>query len=1069
MPRFLLIVAVLTLSSVSLAQSAASSVSLTQSVASSVSLAQSVAPGKTHTWEPSPAERGDDGVYRRTLELHPTSTGEPAPPGQPFELIVWAATTPGPGAQIRVLPGGDRPPIVRVAAAADPVPLAVLPVSAGDVLEAELACDGLAPVRFAWHVVPVARERREELAFLRGRLTDLASGSRSPQEACTLLLEELLGDDERIGTWAGSQLAREIGERAVGLSLHDLVVRAMRHAAAFREPLLPRRSKHVFEVRLMEARALVRTRRIAEARTALEEIMPVVYELHGRGSPLALGTRQDLASCLQMEGDLEGARDLYLECVDAAAERLPAEHFEHVRLRHNAAVACFELSDFWRSLQLDQEALARLRALPQPIPKFEHAIRLQLALTTRSLGTSVPDFEDEHRRVLAELETTLGATHVDVLRLKSNLAGVLADSRRPELALPLAQEVLEARLASLGPAHPETLFSTMRLAQVFNGHGDTERALSLQREALELCERTRPPGDPLVRRTRSAVVHTLHFLERSDEAEDMSLEWIEGLRSEVRSSMVASWRERRERVATLKRDVLNLTRFGERTNVGETWQLALFELIETARAASAAGPLRIGADEHDGDLRDLFEAHAASREMLGSRAAAGAAAIEGLMEARHELDAHERSLARALAERGKLPFRSVEARSLSRAIGPRGAVVGFSVFDAGLERPLGERPGSQELFFHVSLLTHDGTLRVRLVQSLCELEQAIARWRAAIQVPVDGREVPAPKERRASEREAGRDVLALVFGDWLEQLAPEVDVLHVCLEGALALVPLDALPWSAASGAPGVLGDRFRVHHLSSFDAWNDTARHEPAPRRLLALGGLEYGTPTGDTSPRFARLPGSAAEVRAVAELFARDDAAKSLLLEGTMATRETVRAELPRTTHALFATHGTFDDELLGGLEGSVDDELSGQQIVATMAPLSLSRLALSGANLPFREDGTHAGIWTGEELAGEDLRNLELVVLSACDTNRTLRRGGLGVLSLQSALHAAGAQRSLTSLWRVKTDYGRLLIERFFEAYLDGASASDALWQAKLFLREERRLPTRFWAGWTLNGDR
>ena len=41
------------------------------------------------------------------------------------------------------------------------------------------------------------------------------------------------------------------------------------------------------------------------------------------------------------------------------------------------------------------------------------------------------------------------------------------------------------------------------------------------------------------------------------------------------------------------------------------------------------------------------------------------------------------------------------------------------------------------------------------------------------------------------------------------------------------------------------------------------------------------------------------------------------------------------------------------------------------------------------------------------------------------------------------------------------------RFFGDLLEGIEASEALWRAKVFLRDERGLPPRFWAGWTLSG--
>jgi len=812
----------------------------------------------------------------------------------------------------------------------------------------------------------------------------------------------------------------------------------------------------------MQARALVHTRRYAAARPLLEELLPQVDELHGPGSWVGLGTRQDLAACLRTGGDLEGARDLYLEAIDLADAELPPDHLEHVRLRHNAAVACFELSDAWRSLQLDQAALARLRALPEPLPAFERAIRLQLALTARSLGTHVPDFADEHRRVLTELEAELGGKHADVLRLKSNLAGALSDAGRPAAALPLAREVLDARRATLGPDHPDTLVSRLRLAQVRSGLGEHEAALAHQRAVVAACRRTRPPGDPFARRARAAAVRTLRVLGRTDAAVEAARGWIDGLRAELLSSMLASWRERRERVSALRPDLRALARFGAEVKVDARWHEALFELVETARAASAAGPLRI--DGGGGGLGRLLDELAARRRELGERATAtGPGAGQALVAALHAVDARERELARELAARGLLPFRTVDAAALREALGPRAAALGFTAFDAGLARPLGHRRGGAELDFAVTLLAPDGRVRTRVAGSLCALEDAVARWRAAVGVPVDGRDVPPPAERGAAEREAAREILALSFAGELDALAPDVDTLYVCVEGALALVPLDAL-----AGADGrLLGERFGVRCLTSFDALLAPAAPARRPSRLVAVGGLDYGA-SGGAGARFAPLPDGAAEVRAVAARFERAGAGECLLLEGADATRDAVRDALRGATHALLATHGSFDDSLVERLDGTVAGALTDEQLVATLAPLSLSFLALSGAGAASADGGVAGGRWTGEEIAGEDLRGLELVVLSACDTHRSLRRGGVGVLSLQTALHAAGARRSVTSLWRVKSDYGRLLVERFFDAYLGGASASDALWSAKRYLREERGLPPRFWAAWTLSGD-
>jgi CHAT domain-containing protein len=111
---------------------------------------------------------------------------------------------------------------------------------------------------------------------------------------------------------------------------------------------------------------------------------------------------------------------------------------------------------------------------------------------------------------------------------------------------------------------------------------------------------------------------------------------------------------------------------------------------------------------------------------------------------------------------------------------------------------------------------------------------------------------------------------------------------------------------------------------------------------------------------------------------------------------------------------------------------------------------------------------GILTAEELASFDLRNCELAVLSACETNVGIRRAGQGIQSLQTALHAAGARTAITSLWKVDDAATRRLFELFYtKLWKEKLGKADALWQAKMALRAEGH-PLRDWAGWVLSGD-
>jgi CHAT domain-containing protein len=106
-----------------------------------------------------------------------------------------------------------------------------------------------------------------------------------------------------------------------------------------------------------------------------------------------------------------------------------------------------------------------------------------------------------------------------------------------------------------------------------------------------------------------------------------------------------------------------------------------------------------------------------------------------------------------------------------------------------------------------------------------------------------------------------------------------------------------------------------------------------------------------------------------------------------------------------------------------------------------------ALKGKSIP---KGVDDGILTAQEIAQLDLRGLDLVVLSACETGLGEITGD-GVFGLQRGFKKAGAQSILMSLWKVDDAATQMLMTQFYTNMTSGMTKRLSLLEAQRYVRE------------------
>ena len=320
--------------------------------------------------------------------------------------------------------------------------------------------------------------------------------------------------------------------------------------------------------------------------------------------------------------------------------------------------------------------------------------------------------------------------------------------------------------------------------------------------------------------------------------------------------------------------------------------------------------------------------------------------------------------------------------------------------------------------------------------------------------------------------------------------------------------PLHGLPWAALPGSdPGT----FLVHEYAFAvvpvpQLLPELLQAPPRPDKelpsLLLAGGIDFGrentrdqeAPAGKLPPVpvYGPLPGTESEVNDLEKRFRSTfpQAPPPLVLGEDQATKQAILAALAATPAYRFlhlATHGFFAGEseqsiLLAEQRAALQrGDLRLLAGVAGRHPGLLSGLVFAGVNRSDRRP--EETILTALEAAELELGQVELVVLSACNTGRGQVAGGEGVLGLQRAFQLAGARSVVASLWRVPDEETHQLMREFYRRVWSNKPVPrvEALRQAQLWMLENwkprrglERLapqgppPPYVWAAFVLSGD-
>jgi CHAT domain-containing protein len=787
----------------------------------------------------------------------------------------------------------------------------------------------------------------------------------------------------------------------------------------------------------------------------------------------------NLAALYRRSGDYDKAELYFKRLLEAAPSTASGTRRERIAALNGLGDLYRLLSDLERAEAVLQEALS-----------LSNDTATDAALKAETLNNLAVLYQQSCRYPPAQqaLQTSLtllagryGLGHEKTLAVKQNLG--LAQYRAGRLDD--ARSTLQTVLAShqRHRHNPLTMASTLNaLAGVEWARGESASVRELLDDAIRLRRAWLPDPHPDLATSLGnlAIYHagigqsgqSLALFEQANAMDGGVLEYIAGFASEEQKRRYLGQKSR-HLFAYLSLVTDTMQRHPQSVRAAlDIWLQRKGMLLEIQRRYREALVYR---DASDAVLlmQDLAQKRAELMAALSTgempRSDADSARLSQLESAIDALEnrltvvspsyAEQVTLARATADlvASRLPAQSV--------------LVEFVKFDRFAFAERDPRARWQDSEYWAFLLFPDGETRLIELGDARRLDQAIADLQLGI-----AQDLEAYGQYSTDLRQAEKPAHALykrVFAPLERVFRPGTKTVFIAPDGQFNVIPFEIL----INDNQRFLVQDYRFAYLSS---GRDLLRKPLSASATGASKGLIVGAPTYDLDPKqrtavLTRL--GLTQTRGVVRRLPRDlDAAglhflplDSTLIEarriakvlgqekvGVYTQQNAVedlfyQLQQPRFLHV--ATHGFF---LPDQSPAPANACAARQRSNLAGNPLLRAGLAFTGANYAM-SSGINAqdGILTAEEVLGLDLRQTELVVLSACETGLGEVLDGEGVYGLRRAFVAAGAGGLVMSLWSVADEETADLMVALYQAMQKpGQSPGEAMHQAQLQMIDATR---------------
>lgn len=300
-----------------------------------------------------------------------------------------------------------------------------------------------------------------------------------------------------------------------------------------------------------------------------------------------------------------------------------------------------------------------------------------------------------------------------------------------------------------------------------------------------------------------------------------------------------------------------------------------------------------------------------------------------------------------------------------------------------------------------------------------------------------------------------KDLSQLIWGTLSKELEGIQNIYFAPVE-QLYNISIESLPHYKKQG---IMSDYYNMYRLSSTRNLVNK-RNKTDIKNIIIYGGLNYDSCNVNVSSYtqslerkeqnywVSYLPNTKIEIDSIENIlkYNHNNAKIEVLkFDGFKGTEESFKSLNNNKINIIhLSTHGFYHKKSNMNFKSNINED----QI------LTQSGLYMSGVNDVEKEykdlEDYNNGLLTSYEISNLYFKDLELVVLSACQTGLGLLHYD-GVFGLQRAFIKAGANSILMSLWNVDDYATKLLMIEFYRNYISGYTKIQSLLKAQEFIRE------------------